>query len=529
MMPEPVANTLKNAGAEPPLVHLENISKSFGKVHANKDITLDIRPGRILALLGENGAGKSTLMSILAGKLHPDSGRILVNGRPATFDSPGAAIRAGIGMVYQHFMLVDAMTVAQNVLLGQSDKFFLSPKKMNEQVGALAKEYGLAVNPSARVANLSMGERQRVEILRLLHRKSEVLIFDEPTTVLTPAESDQLFEALRSMSALGKAVVFISHKLPEVLAIADEIAILRRGEIVDRFGPKDTPSEAELARRMVGREVLLTVDREPVEPGEVVLELEQLSGDGLQGVDLTVRQGEIVAVAGVAGNGQKPLVEIISGLREPKGGTVRLMSRTWKEYYGSRRRARPGPDTRPEGPLGRGAWKGALSYIPEDRKGIATMQNLNLVDNVLLTTRQGFSRWFFLSRGHAVAATENMVKEFDVRGGGPETRAGQLSGGNLQKLVLAREFYREPRIIVAEQPTQGLDVAATEEVWAQLLAVRERAGVLLVTNDLNESIQLADRIAVMYRGRFMDVLEGEEARDVDLLGQLMAGVDPRKS
>ncbi|QJT08941.1 ABC transporter ATP-binding protein [Oceanidesulfovibrio marinus] len=528
-MSETVTTTPHAAGNGTPLVRLEGISKSFGKVQANKDITLDIRPGRILALLGENGAGKSTLMSILAGKLYPDSGRILVRGEPTRFDSPAAAIRAGVGMVYQHFMLVDAMTVAQNVLLGQSDKFFLSPKAMNAQVGALAEEYGLYVDPAARVANLSMGERQRVEILRLLLRKSEVLIFDEPTTVLTPAESDQLFEALRAMAALGKAVVFISHKLPEVLAIADEIAILRRGEIVDRFGAADTPSEAELARRMVGREVLLTVDREPMSHGDVVLEIENLSGDGLQGVSLSVRQGEVVTIAGVAGNGQKPLVEIVSGLREPKDGVVRLMDRTWKEYYGSRRRAQPGPDTRPEGPLGRGAWKGALSYIPEDRKGIATLANLNLVDNVLLTTRQGFSRWFFLSHRHAMAATENMVKEFDVRGGGPETRAGQLSGGNLQKLVLAREFYREPRIIVAEQPTQGLDVAATEEVWAQLLAVRERAGVLLVTNDLNEALQLSDRIAVMYRGRFMDVLEGGEARDVDLLGQLMAGVDPRTS
>ncbi len=512
-----------------PLIRLEGVSKSFGPVRANKDISLDIRAGRVLALLGENGAGKSTLMSILAGKLHPDVGRILLHGEPVRFGSPRDALRAGVGMVYQHFMLVDSMTVAQNVFLGRRGAFFISPKAMERETAQLAELYGLSVHPAARVADLSMGERQRVEILRLLQRKSDALIFDEPTTVLTPAETSQLFEAFRALANMGKAVVFISHKLPEVLSIADEIAILRAGEIVDRFGPEDAPSEAALAKRMVGREVLLSVARDPLAPGGEALRLHGLAGDGLHGLDLVVRQGEIVAVAGVAGNGQKPLVETISGMREPRQGEVAIMGRPWRDYYGGPRRVQPGPDTHPEGPLGRGAWRGALSYIPEDRRGLATMPGLGLVDNVLLTTRRGFSRWFFLERKRAVAATEDLIKEFDVRGGHTETKASQLSGGNLQKLVLARELYREPRIIIAEQPTQGLDVAATEEVWRQLLEARHRAGVLLVTNDLNEAVQLADRVAVMYRGRFMAVLEGQDARDVDLLGQLMAGVDPREA
>ena len=296
------------------------ITKVFGSVRANGEISLDIHPGRIKALLGENGAGKSTLMSILAGHYRFDAGEILVDGEPRVFRSTRDAIRAGIGMVYQHFMLVEAMTVAENVFLGQEPGFFISPADLEKRVRELAESYGLEVDPAARVADLSMGERQRVEILRLLERRSRVLIFDEPTAVLTPQEGEQLFQALRNMVAQGKAIVYISHKLHEVMALADEVAILRKGQVVDEVAAADVRSQADLARRMVGREVLLDVRRKPREPRQNVLRLEDVHAGMLRGVSLSLRQGEILAVVGVAGNGQRDLAETVCGLRRPDAG-----------------------------------------------------------------------------------------------------------------------------------------------------------------------------------------------------------------
>jgi simple sugar transport system ATP-binding protein len=507
----PSSTTAGHAVAPTPVVELRSITKAFGRTLANQDIDLAIRAGSIKALLGENGAGKSTLMSMLAGRLTPDRGVIRLDGQPVRFSSPKNALAAGIGMVYQHFMLVESMTVAQNVLLGQEGSFFLRPSEMEERVGALARGVGLEIDPRARVADLSMGEKQRVEILKLLLRKSRVLIFDEPTAVLTPSEIGQLFEALRTMARQGKAIVFISHKLQEVLDVADEIAILRNGRVVGEYDRDENPSKAELADRMVGREVLLQVDAEPHVKGKVVLEIDGLAGDGLDGLHLQVRRGEIVAVAGVAGNGQKALVETVCGLRRPQAGAVRILGLDWRLFYaqsGARR------------------WRGGLAYVPEDRQGLATCRNLDLVDNLLLTTRHGYSRHGLLQRAKAELAARELVRRHNVQPRRVETRAWQLSGGNLQKLVLAREFHREPRIIVAEQPSQGLDVAATEEVWRLLLAARERAGVLLVTGDLNEAKQLADRVAVIFRGRFMDIIDAGEADKLQNLGLLMAGVHP---
>ncbi len=492
--------------SRPPVVRLEHITKRFGAVTANQDITLDIHAGRILALLGENGAGKSTLMSILSGRYHPDEGRILVDGKPTRFDSSREAIDAGIGMVYQHFMLVPTMTAAQNVLLGQEDSFIVSPKAQEERVAALSARYGLFVDPRARVRDLSMGERQRVEILKLLARNSRVLIFDEPTAVLTEPEAEALFDALRRMAAQEKGIVFISHKLDEVMSIADEIAVLRRGRVVDRMPRSDVASKAELAERMVGREVLLSMEREALDAGDVVLAIEGLAGRGMHDVNLHVRRGEIVAVVGVAGNGQKELVETVTGMREPENGEVRLLGRPWREFF-----ARP-------------AWKDALAYIPEDRLGLATCPDLDMVENLLLTTRKGFSKGPFLQRKRARATTAELVERHNVQPPRPATQAKKLSGGNLQKLVIAREFYRTPKLIVAEQPTQGLDISATEEVWRNLLCARENAGVLLVTGDLSEALQLADRVAVMYRGRIMDTIPTDDEKRLASIGLLMAGV-----
>ncbi|MFI3271928.1 MAG: ABC transporter ATP-binding protein [Pseudomonadota bacterium] len=488
-----------------PMVRLQGISKHFGKVRANHNISLDIVSGRITALLGENGAGKSTLMSILAGKLAPDAGTIYVDGAPVRFRSTKDALNAGIGMVYQHFMLVDSMTVAENVLLGQSDAW-LNLTAMNKTVAELAARYGLAVDPKARIASLSMGERQRVEILKLLYRDSRILILDEPTAVLTPPEIEQLFTALHRMAQNGKAIVFISHKMQEVLSLSDEVAILRRGEIVDKFPIADVPSEAELANRMVGREVLLQVEVKPMVKGERVLDIQGLSDNGLDAINLNVRRGEVVAIAGVAGNGQRELVEIITGLTRPQSGSVRLLGKTWDGYF-------PTPPK-----------KYGLAYIPEDRQGLAVCLSHDLIDNFLLTNRHCFSRGPFLSRTAAEAATKRAVWEYDVQPGHLDASARMLSGGNLQKLVIGREFYRKPALIVAENPTQGLDIAATEVVWGKLLEARTHGGVLLVSGDLAEVLALADRIAVMYRGRIVDIFPRSDAEKVEAIGLMMAGV-----
>lgn len=491
-----------------PLIRLKNISKSFGPNRANRDINLDIRAGRIKALLGENGAGKSTLMSILAGRLQPDDGQILIEGAETPIYSTHTAHQLGIGMVYQHFMLIDAMTVAENVLLGQARGILLSPRKAQQKVAELADTYGLPIDPAALVSDLSMGERQRVEILRLLHRQSRVLIFDEPTSVLTPIEAQQLFEAFRQMNAQGKAIVFISHKLDEVMAVADEIAILRKGSVVAEMDARVVSSKADLASKMVGREVVLQVQKDPIEARQIVLRIENLTQEGLEDIDLQLRQGEILGVVGVAGNGQKPLVETVCGLRSPASGTVKILGQDWDRFFARR------------------PWDGNLIYIPEDRRGLATCLSMNLLNNFLLTTRQGFAKGPWLLRNEAQNKIRYLIEEFDVQPPDPRALAKHLSGGNLQKMVLAREFYRRPRLIVAEQPTQGLDIGATEEIWRVLLKARTEAGILLVTGDLNEALSLSDRVIVMFGGRIMATLEANELNQIDRISLLMAGIQP---
>jgi len=496
------------ASSRSPLIRLEKISKSFGSIKANRDINLDIHAGRIKALLGENGAGKSTLMSILAGRLQPDQGRILVEGSAASIDSTRTAHQLGIGMVYQHFMLVDAMTVAENVLLGQAEKIWLSPRRLNQEVADLAQKYGLSVHPTAKISELSMGERQRVEILKLLYRQNRLLIFDEPTAVLTPVETQQLFEAFKQMASQGKAIVFISHKLDEVMEIADEVAILRKGTVVAEMGAEEVASKADLAHKMVGREVLLQVEKEPMELRQIVLRVEGLSTNELHDIHLQIRHGEILGIVGVAGNGQKPLVETICGLRKPESGTVKILGEDWDQFYAKQ------------------SWDGNMIYIPEDRRGLAACLDMNLLENFLLTTRQGFSKGPWLLTGKAAEKTRQLIAEFDVQPPDPMALARHLSGGNLQKMVLAREFYRRPRLIVAEQPTQGLDIGATEDIWKVLLKARKEAGVLLITGDLNEALALSDRIIVLFNGRIMETLEVEEIDQIDRIGQLMAGIKP---
>ena len=489
-----------------PVIRLERISKSFGSVHANRNISLEIRRGRVLALLGENGAGKSTLMSMLAGQLQPDSGMIYHQGKNVVFSSTERAIEAGIGMVYQHFKLVNAMSVAENVFLGHTDSAWLRKKEMNSIVSDLADSYGMKLDPDAIIAELSMGEKQQVEILKLLFRKSTILIFDEPTAVLTPHEAKNLFKTMKQMVAVGKAIVFISHKLEEVMSIADDIAILKKGEVIEVRSAAEVASTAELAELMVGREVLLKVDRFPVEPRQLVLKIEHLRNESLKDVSLELRQGEILSIVGVAGNGQKPLVEMVCGLQQPVEGRITILGSDWKRFFSRRR------------------WDNALSYIPEDRQGLATCQGLNLLDNFLLTTREGFCRGPWLPQDKAASKAQHLVEEFDIRPPDLQSRAWQLSGGNLQKMVLAREFYRKPHLIVAEQPTQGLDIAAAEDVWNLLLKAREQAGIMLVTGDLSEALELSDRIAVMYGGRIVDTFSTRNAEKIEQIPQMMAGL-----
>ena len=491
-----------------PLVQLKNISKSFGKVQANHNISLDIRPTRIKALLGENGAGKSTLMSILAGKSQQDSGSILVDALPVAFRSPKDALKAGIGMVYQHFMLIDAMTVTDNLLLGQ-DKGHLNPRKMRAKVQQLADHYGLQIKPDAYITDLSMGERQRVEILKLLYRDCRVLILDEPTAVLTPPEIEQLFTALRRMAEEGKAIVFISHKMAEVLELAHEIDILRKGEIVDRFLREEVTDPRFLATRMIGRDMENTVHPSPVARHEVVLRLEGMCCGQAHDLSLELRRGEILAVTGVAGNGQRELVEALSGLRRPDAGRIELLGKEWGSFFAANTRS-----------------TGGMVYIPEDRKGLGTCPALDLTDNFLLTNRYGFSRHGFIQRKQAGAATRQLMDEYQVLPGNSRAQAATLSGGNLQKFVLGREFYRDPRLIIAENPTQGLDIGAMEESWRRILEARAKAGILLITSDLNEALTLADTIAVMYRGEFMDVFAHSEVEKIKSIGLMMTGIMP---
>ncbi|WP_300669727.1 ABC transporter ATP-binding protein [Desulfoluna sp.] len=487
------------------VIALEGISKSFGKVHANKDICLTIRKGTVKALLGENGAGKSTLMSILAGRLQPDSGSITVDGTPTHFSSAKEAIDVGIGMVYQHFKLVESMTVAENVFLGQEGGRMLKPRAMETRVRELANAYNLDIDPAATVADLSMGEKQRVEILKLLLRKSRILIFDEPTAVLTPQEGDELFKALSFMADQGKSIVFISHKLGEVMRVADEVAILRKGEIIEEKSISEVTSKDDLARMMVGKETFLSVVKNKVEGGELVLDVKGLDGNGLKGISLNLRRGEILGIVGVAGNGQKPLVETICGLQAPEKGEITILGKSWKSFFSRRKNQ----DT--------------LSYIPEDRIGLATCPSMNLSDNFLLTTRKGFKRGPWLRRKRVESESQNVVDRFSVLPGHISAQARHLSGGNLQKLVLGREFFRNPGLIVAEQPTQGLDIATAKAIWDHLVTARESAGILLVTGDLNEAFSLSDRVAVMFEGEIVDLFEVTDMEKRGRIGLMMAG------
>jgi len=500
---------------------MRGITKRFPGVVANECVDFEAAAGEVHALLGENGAGKSTLSNILTGLYRPDEGEIFLYGRRTEFHSPRDAIDAGVGMVHQHFRLVDPFTVAENVALGdhlrEGRTFFVHHREIERHVAELSERYGVPVDPRARIWQLSLGEQQRVEILKALYRDAQVLILDEPTAVLTPQESEVLFETLREMAAHGRTVIFISHKLHEVKAVADRVTVLRDGRNVATSGVAEATPRS-LAALMVGRELLPERDEQERSPGESVLRLEDVWADGdrgtaaVRGVSLDVRAGEIVAVAGVAGNGQRELAETIAGVRAPTRGTIEVSEKTLRTGDA------------------RAAIAAGVGYVPEDRLGTGVAPSVSIESNLVLKSyrRPPVSRGPLLRLRAIRDRAVELIRRYRIAAPGPAAPARLLSGGNVQKVVLAREFSGQPRLLVAASPTRGLDVGAIESVHAYL---REAAGggvaVLLLSEDLDEILELADRITVMYEGAIVGEMRAREAR-VEEIGLLMAGGhDPR--
>ena len=499
---------------EAPVLELLGITKRFPGVLANDHVDFDLRRREVHALLGENGAGKSTLMNILYGLYKPDEGEIRVRGERIELSSPKDAIQHGIGMVHQHFMLIPVMSVAENIVLATEPTtrgVFLDYDAAAKRVSDMAKTFKFSIDPRARVQDISVGQQQRVEILKALYRNADILILDEPTAVLTPQEAHELFETLKVLRNEGMSIIFISHKLNEVLEIADRITVLRRGKKVDTL-PREGATEAGLAKLMVGREVLLRVDKSAAHPAEPLLEVEDLNVvddrnlPAVRDVSFSVRAGEILGIAGIDGNGQTELIDAITGLRRPVSGRVRLVG---QDVTGASARRI----------LDRG-----LSHVPEDRHRRGLVLDFTLAENIVLHdyNKEPYSEHGFLFVRRLTSWARRLLQRFDVRGGTPDTRASALSGGNQQKVVLAREIERDPRVLVAAQPTRGLDVGAIEFVHRRLVEARDNGrAVLLVSLELEEILSLSDRILVMYEGRIV----GEYSPDVteEELGIAMTG------
>ncbi len=502
---------------QPKIAHLEmkGIVKRFPGVLANDHVDFDVRAGEVHALLGENGAGKSTLMKVLYGLYQPDEGEIYLNGTLATIHSPLDAIALGIGMIHQHFMLVESLTVAENVALGlpSSRGLLTDLDQVSKRILELADIYGLQVDPGAYIWQLAVGQKQRVEIIKALYRGAALLILDEPTAVLTPQEVAEFFATVRQMVKDGHAVIFISHKLHEVIDISNRVTVLRDGRRIDTCDTAGC-TKALLARMMVGREVVMKPERAQLEKGEVRLAMRDLHASSdrgtpaLRGIDLDVHSGEILGVAGVSGNGQRELAEVMTGLRPAERGQVFLEG---EDVTGSS----PGALT-----------DKMMAYIPEERMRDGMIQDFSVAENLVLREHHlmPYSRSGFLSLQAVASHADELIGTFQVKTPSRETLAKSLSGGNIQKLVLARELSRRPRVLVAAQPTRGLDIGATEYVHARLLEQRqEGTAILLISEDLDEILSLADRIAVIYEGQIMDVVDGDEAT-AERIGLLMAGV-----
>jgi ABC-type uncharacterized transport system ATPase subunit len=505
--------TLASARSEP-VLELEHITKRFPGVLADDDVSLSVYAGEVVALLGENGAGKTTLMNVAYGLLDAEEGTIKVGGKDARIRGPKQAIDLGIGMVHQHFMLVEPLTVTENIVLGLEPTRFgvIDRRAARDKVVAISARYRLAVDPDARVMDLSVGMQQRVEILKALYREARLLILDEPTAVLTPQEVDELFLIVRQLVGEGLAVVIITHKLDEVMAFADRVVVMRQGRLVGETKPSQT-DQAGLAKMMVGRDVVLRVEKPPFTPGDVVLQVEDLNVtddrklEAVSDLSLTVRAGEIVGVAGVDGNGQRELVEAIVGLRKPRSGAIKLR----------------GADITHAGAAS--TIEAGVSFIPEDRQRRGLVLQFDITENLVLgdQRREPVSRFGLLDRPAMLKLAEQRIDDYDIRTPSTRVAAANLSGGNQQKLVVAREIGRDPDLLVAGQPTRGLDVGAVEFVHRQIIAERQRGkAVLLVSMELEEVMSLSDRILVMYEGRIVAEFAAGEA-DEEKLGYYMTG------
>ncbi len=498
----------------PTVLEMRRITKRFSGFVANDAVDFDLRAGEVHALLGENGAGKSTLMNVLYGLYRPDEGEILINGSPVELGSPRVSIDRGVGMVHQHFMLIPVMTVAENIVLAVEPTrggVLLDENAAVQRVREISERYGLVVDPHALIEDITVGQQQRVEILKALYRGAEILVLDEPTAVLTPQEASELFAIIRSLTEQGKSVIFITHKLNEVLEIADRITVLRRGKMIETLD-KEGATEESLARLMVGREVLLRVEKEPAQPGDALLEIEGLHAfddrgiEKVRDVSFEVRAGEIVGIAGIDGNGQTELIDAVCGLLPVAAGTVRL----------------DGVDVTHDSALGH--YHAGLGHVPQDRQRRGLVLEFSIAENLALHDYRSppDSRFGWLFPRRLVERAVRLVTEFDVRGGGAQARAGGLSGGNQQKVVLAREIDRNPRVLIAAQPTRGLDVGAIEFVHRRLIEERDEGrGVLLVSLELEEILSLSDRILVLYEGEIVGELPPTATEDE--LGILMTG------
>jgi ABC-type uncharacterized transport system ATPase subunit len=508
------------AGEQGPMLQMSGITKRFPGVLANDRVDFDVHAGEVHSLLGENGAGKSTLMRILYGLYQPDEGEIRLGGQPARISSPAVAIQHGIGMIHQHFMLVPTLTVADNVSLGlpSSRGILTEPARVAARIRKLSGEYGLKVDPEASVWQLSVGERQRVEIIKALYRNVSLLILDEPTAVLTPQEVDDLFVILRQMVQDGRGLVFISHKIREVLALSDRITVLRNGRTAGTVLPGEA-TRRDLAHMMVGRDVAFGQERSGSEPGKVRLAVRGLvvpgdrGSDAVRGLDLEVRSGEVVGVAGVSGNGQRELAEAIAGLRPPSGGSIQI--------EGVEVAGRGPADIRAAG----------LGYVPEERMRDGVVGDFTVSDNLILVDSRSrrYSRWGFLRRGVIRRHCAQLIAAFGVKTPGLDTPARSLSGGNIQKLILARELSGEPRVLLVSQPTRGVDVGAAEYIHGRLMEQRRRGtAILIISEDMDEVLALSDRTVVMYEGAMIGEVDPARATR-ETLGLMMAGVRPEVS